>query len=198
MYALSMKSVPTIYTSDELYDKLTSILAHDDDDFTKSMARIPGLFGHSLKATFLMYRSIGFTEERSCQLIHKSRTIIKYWRETDERFTKFELEKLYELQHSFGPDMVRMGFLQNMTLMIAHDAMIINRASRDLENLTEREFTLYSKLRRTYSAAELLALEKAANPDKHPEGVIKLVWSTPEQIYQLPEPIEGELVDNVS
>ena len=186
-----METIPTIFSDPKVLDTLDMILADDDPEYSKAMSRIPGLFGSSEKATFLMYRSIGLTEKQIVDrgLIGGLRpSTIEFWRQKDEHFKQFELTKLGELQKSAGPDMVRLGFLRNLTMLVAGDSRLIDKAQTDLEELSDREFEMYSRLRKQYNANELLALEKAINPDKHPEGVIQLTWVTPGQIYELPEP----------
>lgn len=186
-------SLPTIFTDDDVSDKFSEIFEEKDEYMSRALARIPGLFGHSKKASFLMYRSIGVPEDIACHLVGVTDKAPNRWRSMDADFKKFELEKLAELRKSYGQDMIEMGFILNMTMMIAQDSKLIRKAIVNPESLSEREFDLYGKLRKSYSTAELLALKKSVDPDKHPDGVIQLVWATPEQQrLEAVNPIDAE------
>lgn len=193
-----MDTIPTIYNSDDTYDALTEILAQEQDNYQLAMARIPGLFGESQKATWLMYRSIGLAEDQVAELMQIRPSIAAHWRRTDEHFLKFETLHLRKLQKEYSADMVRLGFLQNLTLLVAYDTRLMRKAWKDVEKLTSREFETFARIRSTYNPTQLLQLEKTINPNAHPDGVIHVTWSSPERDIPLelsaPEAIEGEVV----
>ena len=155
---------------------------------TTLLARIPLLTGSSKKMAYLAYRSCGFTITQSCDLAKIKRTIIHHWRKVDPTFRKFETTQLGYLQATIGNDVIKFEFLRNMRLLLNFDMQLISKAMINVnigngtsEGLSPREYELFKNLRRFYTPADMLALEKILNPEKHRDNgpvIIQLTWGS--------------------
>lgn len=146
---------------------------------TTLLARIPLLAGHKKKYAYLAYRSCGFTILQSCQLAGATHQLLRYWRNTDKTFKKFEEQELQRLQSTIGNDVIRFEFTRNMRLLLKADMGVIFKALTNLAELSPREFELYKNLRKFYTPSDLLAIEKIINPEKHHDNMpvtINLTW----------------------
>ena len=176
---------------------------------TTLLARIPLLSGSSKKAAYLAFRSCGFTINQSVQLAKCTRGNLNYWRKTDPTFKKFEETQLERLQKTVGNEVVKFEFMRNFRMLLNFDAQLISKAMVNVnigdaktEGLSPREFELFKLLRKFYTPADMLALEKILNPEKHKEGSgpvnIVLSWggrlenNTPQLTASV---VEGEFND---
>ena len=158
-------------------DLLDEVIANSDGDFDLVLARIPSLFGISDKATYLAFRSLGLNTIQALGVMGLPEEYIDYWKNTDPNFLEWELRNLRALQSTLSIDITKLNFLRNMALFTAKDASIIRRSITDLNGLSKLEFDYLMKVRTHYTPADLLALEKALEPEKHRENVvISLSW----------------------
>ena len=146
-------------------------------DETTLLARIPILAGSNRKAAYLAYRSTGFTVTQACDLAEIHISTVHKWRKSDLVFKRFEAEELQHLQESVGNDVIRFEFLRNMRMLLKKDTVLIAKGISDLEGMSEREYELFKVLRRFYTPADMLALEKVLHPEKHQDGPIKITLS---------------------
>ena len=174
----------------------------EDSDLTNEentlLARIPLLAGHNKKAAYLAYRSCGFTVGQACDLANTTKTSIQQWRKSDKVFKRFEEEELANLQSTVGNDVIRFEFMRNMRMLLKGDMTLIAKGITDLANMTPREYELFKALRRFYTPADMLALEKILHPEKHQDTsvTIKLSWGGRIEAPQLTTPdVEGEFIE---
>jgi len=165
---------------DSMQELIPQIDEFDDvnlpDDEQSLLARIPLMAGSSKKAAYLAFRATGFTVGKSCDLAGTTRQSIQNWRNSDPVFRMWEQEKLQELQSSVGNDVIKFDFLRNMKLLLHQDMTIISKAMLGMDELDSREYEVYKNIRKFYTPAEWLALEKVLAPEKHRDtGPIKIV-----------------------
>ena len=173
----------TIWEDPRLADRLDYYLANPDDHDT-AVAMIPSLFGISDKATYLGFRALGFTPRQSMEIIGLGLDELEYWSNTDLEFMKFELEYLPELQRNASSEIIRLAFLKNMALFVAKDSMIVRKSLINMNGLSKREWEYLQQVRKHYTPNDLLAMEKAMNPEKYRENqVIVLNWGD-QQVQQ--------------
>ncbi len=158
-------------------DLLDELLHEEKQEFSAIVSRLPSLFGVSEKATFLGYRSLGLDTRQTLEVMGLEDGYLDYWRNTDPMFLEWEAHHIQQLQGTLSVDLVKIGFLRNMALFIAKDASIIRKFLTNTEGLSKREYDYVKVARRHYTSADMLALEKALEPEKHREHVtINLTW----------------------
>ena len=189
-----METLPTT-----VLDTLDEILDSDDMDVETAVSRIPSMFGSSLKATYFGLRSLGLNPTQVAKALNMEEGTIQHWKNTDKNFIEFEQQALPLLQKNSGIQIVRLAFLRNMTMFIMKDAHIIGKSLEEgPESLTDREFKYLLQLRKHYTPSDLLAIEKAVNPEAHNGKVeINLTWGNGNTIIDgdgtfADEPIPGE------
>ena len=166
-------------------NKLDDIVYEEDSDLNRALALIPSQFGISPKATYLGYRSLGLTPQQALQIQELDEDTLYKWRRDDPELFIFEAKYLRELQRKLSVHLLRIGFLRNMTLFIAKDAVILNKAMMSMDELSDREMRYLIKVRSHYTPADLLALEKAIDPEAHQEKVtINLTWGETQEIIE--------------
>jgi len=165
------------------------------DEEQSLLARIPLLAGSSKKAAYLAFRAVGFTVGKSCELAGCTRQTVQNWRKSDSVFARIEQEQLGELQSTVGNDVIKFDFLRNMKLLLSQDMGIIVKAMRGVDTLTPREYDVYKNVRKFYTPAEWLSLEKVLAPEKHKSDTtvkITLNWGNRLNLGDSGIVIEGE------
>lgn len=162
-------------------DELDVDIEVDEDmpsDEATLLARIPLLAGSNKKMAYLAYRSCGFTPAQACDLADTQMQTLRNWRKSDEVFRNFEENELQRLQETVGNDIIRFEFLRNMRMLLKADFKVIAKGINNLEKMSPREYEIFKALRRFYTPADMLALEKVLHPEKHKDGpvTIKLTW----------------------
>lgn len=166
-----------IWEQEQVADHFDVIL-HTETDMDVVLSKIPSLFGSSLKATYLAFRSMGLNVQQALDMLGEEELTLTFWQVSDPEFLQFEKENLHKLQAEIGPELIRLGFLRNMAMFVAKDAGILRRAG-NLNEMTKREFDYLMKVRGHYTPSDLLAMEKAVNPEYGEEKVvINLTWAT--------------------
>lgn len=173
-YRRTMTSaVANIWDSQLAVDQL-DVIMKNTDDLDLVMAQIPGIFGESPKATYLGFRAVGLTPIQAMQVMDEDLETLEEWYEDTPWMRVFEMEKLPELQSRVGADIVRLGFLRNMTMFLFQDQTILRKSFSGLENMSSREYSYLKSSRRFYTTHDLLALEKAISPEKHRDQTLIL------------------------
>ena len=159
-------------------DELDEILSDPDIDITTAVSRIPDIFGQSAKATYFGLRSLGLTGQQCMQAMSLEEGTLQYWQKSDPNFKDFERRALPLLQKNASVQILRLAFLRNMTVFVMQDWKILGRlAQYGPDVLTEREYNYVRGVRKHYTPSDLLAIEKAVDPDKHAGKVeINLTW----------------------
>ena len=166
-----------VWEKEGVVDQLDQFLTNPEEVDT-ALSMIPSLFGISDKATYLGFRSLGFSPSQVLRVMGLDEDYLEYWRDTDPAFIEFEFRNLRKLQQECSTEILRLEFLKNMTMLVAKDSQIIRLASLDLDSLTKREYDYLTKVRAHYTPNDLLALEKALSPEKHKSNiVINLQWN---------------------
>lgn len=133
------------------------------------LSRIPTMAGGpktaDAKATYLGYRATGFPIRQACYLTDINQSTLGRWRKDDGVFADFESNRLPELQASVGDDLVRLGFMRNMRLALETDFKVLYKAVRDMQALTDREYSYLKGMRKQYSAQDLMAVNKVMAPE---------------------------------
>lgn len=162
-----------VWDRPQVVDALDSVLQRSDD-LDLVMAQIPGLFGESEKATYLGFRAIGLSKGQALEVLGKDELDYVQWAAETPEFEDFEYKCLYELQSKISADIVRLGFLRNMTMFLFRDQTVIRKSLAGMEDMTGREFAYLRAIRRHYTNHDLLALEKAVAPEKHRDNTLVL------------------------
>lgn len=137
-------------------------------------AQIPALFGSDDKATYLGFRAIGLTPAQAMDVLGHDLEVLEEWQANSPAFVQFEADHLWELQSRVSADIVRLGFLRNMTMFMFKDQQMIRKSLTDFEGMTKREHDYTKSIRRFYSTHDLLALQKAVQPEKHRNNTLVL------------------------
>ena len=185
-----METLPTT-----VLDTLDEILDSDNMNVETAVARVPEMFGSSLKATYFGLRSLGLNPTQVARAMNMEEGTIQHWKNTDKNFVEFERQALPLLQKNSSIQIVRLAFLRNMTMFVMKDAHVIAKSlEMGLESLTPQEFRYLLKLRNHYTPSDLLAIEKAVNPEAHNGKVeINLTWGNGNTIIDgdAAEPIDA-------
>ena len=137
----------------------------DPDDLSAiAEARIP-LSQNPRKADYLGYRAVGFTIRESCALAAVTQATLNKWRREDHEFLQFEQERLAFLQRTISSDIMRMRWLRNFFLVLRRDERILYKSAFNFEGLTDNERAYLHLVRKHYTPQDLLALEKALEPE---------------------------------
>lgn len=144
------------------------------DNYDLVMAQIPSLFGDSDKATYLGFRALGFRPGQALEILGLHPDTLDLWREETPELEHFEYERLPELQKRINADIIRLQFMRNMTLFLFQDSKVITKALNDFESMSAREYNYYRAARRFYSMQDMLALQKALEPEKHRPNTLVL------------------------
>lgn len=189
-----MSTDVTLWQRPEIVDELDTII-QQNDDLDLILAQIPSLFGTSEKATYLGFRAVGMNVKQALELLGYDNTQLEVWKEETPELVEFEYKYLGELQSKVSADIIRLGFLRNMTMFLLRDQLVIRKSVIDMEGMTPREFQYLRAVRRFYSTSDLLALGKAIEPEKHRNNT--LVLSFGENHYQIVDgdPDSMELFD---
>lgn len=188
----------------EEFDSLTNTSESGlTSEETTFLARIPILAGSNKKAAYLAYRSCGFTIKQSADLVGCTLQNVHHWRKNDKVFRNIEQNELSTLQSTVGNDVIRFEFMRNMRMLLHHDMKLIAKAMIDVNlSLSPREYELFKNLRRFYTPADMLALEKILHPEAHKDNApvtINLTWGSGavDRISQSApkDYIEGEVTD---
>lgn len=164
------------------------------------LARIPLMAGSNKKMAYLAYRSTGFTVTQSCDLAEISRTTLTYWRKNDATFKHFEDDELQHLQDTVGNDVIRFEFLRNMRMLLKADFKVIAQGITNLNSMSPREYEIFKALRRFYTPADMLALEKILHPEKHKDGpvTIKLTWGGRIQTTEIAPDNDMDIIEGMA
>ncbi len=168
-----MTTSVNIWDSPEVVDALDMVISQATD-MDLVMAQIPGLFGESQKATYLGFRAIGLTKGQAMEVLGLSEEDFTVWKTETPEFEEFEYKCLHELQSKIGADIIRLGFLRNMTMFMFKDQMVIKKGLMNMEEMSGREYNYMRAVRRHYTNHDLLALEKAIAPEKHRDNTLTL------------------------
>ena len=160
-------------TADAL-DKIVERYEDSHDNYELVMAQIPAMFGESEKATYLGFRAVGLTPKQAMEVLGRPHSDLEKWHKETPWIEEFERERLYDLQSKVGADIIRLSFLRNMTMFMFRDSTTIRKSLTDMENMSKREFDYLRTIRRFYSTADLLSLEKAVAPEKHRSNTVVL------------------------
>jgi len=159
------------------------------DDYEEMLrARLP-LNNNPRKAGYLTNRASGFSVRESCALAEVTFATVLKWRREDAEFREWEEKRLPELQHDLVGDLVRMEFLRNFRLALRRDFKLLYKANYNLHGMSDREYDLLKIVRKHYAPQDLLAIQKALEPE---DG------SLPPGAYRekLTVTIEGRQVDD--
>ena len=161
-----------------MLDELDEILSDPDIDVETAVARIPSIFGQSVKATYFGLRSLGLTSQQVVRALSLEEDTVSYWQRTDPNFKEFERKALPLLQKNASVEIMRLAFLRNMTLFVLQDWKILDRFfTYGPDVLTDREYGYVRAIRKHYTPSDLLAIQKAADPEAHNGKVeINLTW----------------------
>ena len=132
-------------------------------------ARIP-LSQNPRKANYLSYRALDFSIREACMLAEVTQATLNKWRREDEEFFAFERDRLAFLQSSVAQDVTRAKWMRCFFLALRRDESILYKANYNFEGLTEHERSYLHLIRKHYTPQDLLALEKALEPE-HGERV---------------------------
>lgn len=137
----------------------------EPDDYEEMLkARIP-LNNNPRKASYLTYRSAGFSVRESCMLAEISFATVLKWRREDPEFRSWEGERLDWLQQNLAHDLTQMEFMRNFRLALRRDFKLLYKANYNLGGMTDREYDLLKVIRKHYTPQDLLAIQKALEPD---------------------------------
>ncbi|KKN47058.1 hypothetical protein LCGC14_0666670 [marine sediment metagenome] len=137
----------------------------DPDDLNAiAEARIP-LSQNPRKADYLSYRAVGFSIRESLALAAVTQATLNKWRREDKEFLQFEQERLAFLQRTISGDIMRMRWLRNFFLVLRRDERILHKSAFNFEGLTDNERAYLHLIRKHYTPQDLLALEKALEPE---------------------------------
>ena len=176
-----------------LVDALDEIISGPDAKLDLVLSVIPGLFGTSDKATYLGFRAIGLTVDQALEILQLGpEDYLRWCRQTPE-FREFELNHLPILQSRVGADLIRLGFMRNMTMLLYRDQLSILRSigPQGFEGLSEREFAYLRQIRRFYTTADLRSLQMAIEPDRHRANVLVLSFGNDRRFEVLEDGYEG-------
>lgn len=150
---------------------------NENEPVEEALAIIPSLFGVSDKATYLAYRALGFNTAQSLQIMELDEEYLDIWRSETPQFGEFEFKHLPRLQTETAAELIRLGFLKNMAMFVAKDAVLIRKSLTDFDFLSKREFDYLMKIRTHYTPGDMYNLDKALNPTKHQDHIqINLSW----------------------
>ncbi len=135
-----------------------------DDLNAIAEARIP-LSQNPRKADYLGYRAVGFSIRESLALAAVTQSTLNKWRREDHEFLQFEQERLAFLQRTISGDIMRMRWLRNFFLVLRRDERILYKSAFNFEGLTDNERSYLHLIRKHYTPQDLLALEKALEPE---------------------------------
>ncbi len=137
----------------------------DPDDLSAiAEARIP-LSQNPRKAEYLSNRAVGFTIREALALSEVTQTTLNRWRREDHEFLQFEQERLAFLHRTISSDIMRMKWLRNFFLVLRRDSRILYKSAFNFEGLTDNERSYLHLIRKHYTPQDLLALEKALEPE---------------------------------
>lgn len=174
----------TVWENPLVADKLDEYIALDDGAET-ALSMIPTLFGTSEKATYLVWRGLGFSTREALGIMGLEEGYLEYWNNTDKDFLRFEAESLPRLQKELPTEVVKLGYTRNIALFVAKDAVLLRKFITDPDSLTKREWDYVVALRKHYTPNDLYNLEKALNPDAHKENLnITLNWGQPQPVLE--------------
>lgn len=176
-----MDTSVSIWEREGMVDPLDAIIRRGQeqgrapvDNYDLVMAQIPSLFGDSDKATYLGFRALGIRPRQAMELLGLSMDTLEMWKQETPELEHFEYERLPELQSKINADIIRLQFMRNMTLFLFQDSRIISRSLNEMESMTPREYTYLRGVRRFYSNADFLNLQKALEPEKHRANTLVL------------------------
>ena len=137
----------------------------DPDDMEAiAGARIP-LSQNPRKADYLGYRALGFGIREALALANVQQSTLNKWRREDQEFRAFEQERLAFLQRTISSDVMRMRWLRNFFLVLRRDERILYKSAFNFEGLTDNERAYLHLIRKHYTPQDMLALEKALEPE---------------------------------
>lgn len=143
--------------------ELEPIQADDVEEALK--ARLP-LINNPRKASYLANRACSFSVRESCNMAGITQATVMKWRREDEDFRMWESKSLSFLQHDLVDDILRAEFLRNMRLALNRDFKILYKSVYNFHGLDAREFDYLKLIRKHYTPQDLLALERAMQPEE--------------------------------
>ena len=161
-------------------------------EFDTALAQIPVFGTDSRKEQYITYRSVGFNVTESLEMAKVKRTTLLEWRKRDKEFKSYESDTLPVLQSTVAKNILRLQFQRNFFQIMEKDMEILQLARDDIHNLSDRQWTWLKNLRGHYTPSDMLALEKALEPERHKDKItFNLVWDT-----QQPRIEAGPTVDS--
>ena len=177
-------------------DEFGELIGRPDIDVELAIGQIPSLFGSSDMATFLAYRSLGFSIRQAFQIMNKPESLLDQWRDDYPEFVTWEFTHLPTLQKQLSKLVVRQSMMRNLMVCFNQDWKILAKTMEEdgLEQLTKREFQYLMAIRPKYTTNDLLAIEKMINPeDYRGDTVVNMTWDTREQKVEIHNSIIPEL-----
>lgn len=166
-------------------DPFGELIRDPNRDVNAVMFLIPSLFHQSPQATFLAYRSLGYTVPMAMKAANVSMALYHKWTDEDKEFILWEYKQLPVLQKTLSKHIARLSFMRNMMLCFGQDFEVLKKLQEPygLESLSEREYKYLTTIRGKYSPTDLMAIERIISPEdyKGGEAVINLTWDTREQ-----------------
>lgn len=178
-------------------DQMDAILQDPDIDIETAVSRVPEMFGQSIKATYFGLRSLGLTGYQALHTLNLEEGTLQYWQQSDPSFVDFERQALPLLQKNASVQLLRLAFLRNMTLFVLKDWQILAKFHEyGPDVLSDREWGYVKTVRKHYTPSDLLAIEKAVNPEAHNGKVeVNLTWGSGNQIIDAEANIDSEQGD---
>ena len=174
-----MSNEVTIWEQSRFIDPIDEIIKRGDTEgnYDLIMAQIPAMFGDSDKATYLGFRALGFRPKQTLELLQLPEATLEIWKEETPELEDFEYKRLPELQSRINADIIRLQFMRNMTLFLFQDSRTIAKSLGDINEMSNREFNYLRVIRRFYGNNDLLALQKAMEPEKHRNNTLLLSFN---------------------
>ncbi len=158
----------------EVIEPARAVIPDDEDGSEALLSLIPLQTGDSRKAKYLSWRATGFSVREACVLTPCTHGTLMRWRKEDAEFAKFETEFLRTLQKGISKDIIYMEFSRNMRLAMFQDFKVLYKAAYDLDSLSKNEREHLKMIRRLYTPADLVVLEKAVAPEDANKGNVTL------------------------
>lgn len=117
------------------------------------------------KESYLCSRAVGFSIAEAARLAGAEPSMVTVWRKLDPEFRRLEDNELPKQSRRAPDDALRMEFIRNMRLVMNRDFKILYKASLSLDTLSPVEYDYLKRVRKHYTIAELLNLERAMLPE---------------------------------
>jgi hypothetical protein len=112
------------------------------------------------KHRYLSFRVAGFSVREACGLAKISNSIVRHWRNTDQKFSELDGSGLTEIKKQLSAEYLNVEFTRNFRLALMKDYNVLSKSIHNPDGLTTFEVRYLEKARQFYTPQHWVLLQQ--------------------------------------